>query len=153
MSQQKELAEKQAKIFGKKVVFVKTKGKFGINGVMVPAIKDTIFIDLNTPKPFHAVMAHELSHWMEQENPKAYKDMLGALKDIIVNEEGYRRKYNIDDQTEGLIPREIAGDLMGDNFTKPEFWQKVAEYSPSKFKEIAQNIGYRDWETDRKSVV
>ena len=59
---------------------------------MVPAIKDTIFIDLNTPKPFHAVMAHELSHWMEQENPKAYKDMLGALKNIIINEEGYRRK-------------------------------------------------------------
>ncbi len=165
---QKELAEKQAKIFGKKVVFVKTKGKFGINGVMVPAIKDTIFIDLNTPKPFHAVMAHELSHWMEQENPKAYKDMLGALKDIIINEEGYRRKYNIDDQTEGLIPREIAGDLMGDNFTKPEFWKKVAEYNPSKFKEIAQNIikwlkniilkakargmGSEEWVTDAKKA-
>jgi len=165
---QKELAEKQAKIFGKKVVFVKTKGKFGINGVMVPAIKDTIFIDLNTPKPFHAVMAHELSHWMEQENPKAYKDMLSALKYIIINESGYSKKYGITDQTEGLIPREIAGDLMGDNFTKPEFWQKVAEYNPSKFKEIAQNIikwlknivlkakargmGSEEWVTDAKKA-
>lgn len=165
---QKELAEKQAKIFGKKVVFVKTKGKFGINGVMVPAIKDTIFIDLNTPKPFHAVMAHELSHWMEQENPAAYKDMLGALKDIIVNEDGYRKKYEITDQTEGLIPREIAGDLMGDNFTKPEFWQKVAEYNPSKFKHIADSIikwlknivlkaksrgmGSEEWVTDAKKA-
>lgn len=165
---QKELAEKQAKIFGKKVVFVKTKGKFGINGVMVPAIKDTIFIDLNTPKPFHAVMAHELSHWMEQENPKAYKDMLAALKDIIINESGYSKKYGITDQTEGLIHREIAGDLMGDNFTKPEFWKKVAEYNPSKFKEIAQNIikwlknivlkakargmGSEEWVTDAKKA-
>ena len=165
---QKELAEKQAKIFGKKVVFVKTKGDFGINGVMVPAIKDTIFIDLDTPKPFHAVMAHELSHWMEQESPKAYKDMLGALKNIIINEEGYRKKYGITDKTKGLIPREIAGDLMGDNFTKPEFWQKVAEYNPSKFKEIAQNIikwlkniilkaksrgmGSEEWVTDAKKA-
>lgn len=165
---QKELAEKQAKIFRKKVVFVKTKGKFGINGVMVPAIKDTIFIDLNTPKPFHAVMAHELSHWMEQENPAAYKDMLKALKDIIVNEDGYRKKYNITDQTKGLIPREIAGDLMGDNFTKPEFWDKVAKHNPSKFQEIAKAIikwlknivlkaksrgmGSEEWVTDAKKA-
>ena len=57
---------------------------------------------------------------------------------------------------------------MGDNFTKPEFWQKVAEYNPSKFKEIAQNIikwlknivlkakargmGSEEWVTDAKKA-
>jgi len=165
---QKELAEKQAKIFGKKIVFVKTKGKFGINGVMVPAIKDTIFIDINTPKPFHAVMAHELSHWMEQEHPSVYKDMLGSLKDVIVNEEGYRKKYGITEQDEGLIQKEIAADLMGDNFTDETFWNKVAAANPDKWKEIAKRIiqwlkntilkaksrgmGSEDWVTDAKKA-
>ena len=137
---QKELAEKQAKIFNKKIVFVKAKGEFGINGVMVPAIKDTIFINIETPKPFHAVMAHELSHWMEQEHPSVYKDMLGSLRDVIVNEEGYRKKYGITEQDEGLIQKEIAADLMGDNFTDETFWNKVAAANPDKWKEIAKRI-------------
>lgn len=137
---QKDIAEKQAKIFNKKIVFVKAKGEFGINGVMVPAIKDTIFINIETPKPFHAVMAHELSHWMEQEHPSVYKDMLGSLKDVIVNEEGYRKKYGITEQDEGLIQKEIAADLMGDNFTDETFWNKVAAANPDKWKEIAKRI-------------
>lgn len=165
---QKDIAEKQAKIFNKKIIFVKAKGEFGINGVMVPAIKDTIFINIETPKPFHAVMAHELSHWMEQEHPSVYKDMLGSLKDVIVNEEGYRKKYGITEQDEGLIQKEIAADLMGDNFTDENFWNKVAAANPDKWKEIAKRIiqwlkntilkaksrgmGSEEWVTDAKKA-
>lgn len=135
----KELAEKQAKLFKKKVVFVKADGPFKINGVMVPSIADTIFVDIRTAKPFDAIMAHELSHWMEQEKPAVYKEMIKSLKTVIIAE-GYAEKYGIEGATKADITKEIAGDIMGDNFAEESFWNKVAEANPSAFKDIAAAI-------------
>lgn len=136
----KELAEKQAKLFKKKVVFVKANGPFKINGVMVPSIADTIFVDIRTDKAFDAIMAHELSHWMEQEKPAVYKELVKSLKTVIINEAEYAKKYGIKGATKADITKEIVGDLMGDNFTKQSFWQKVAEANPKAFKDIAAAI-------------
>ena len=136
----KELAEKQAKLFKKKVVFVKADGPFRINGVMVPSIADTIFVDVRTDKAFDAIMAHELSHWMEQEKPAVYKELVKSLKTVIINEAEYAKKYGIEGATKAEITKEIVGDLMGDNFTEQSFWQKVAAANPEAFKDIAAAI-------------
>ena len=136
----KELAEKQAKLFKKKVAFVKADGPFRINGVMVPSIADTIFVDIRTDKAFDAIMAHELSHWMEQEKPEVYKALVKSLKTVIINEAEYAKKYGIEGATKAEITKEIVGDLMGDNFTEQSFWQKVAEANPKAFKDIAAAI-------------
>lgn len=136
----KELAEKQAKLFKKKVVFIKADGPFKINGVMVPSIADTIFVDIRTDKAFDAIMAHELSHWMEQDKPAVYKELVKSLKTVIINEAEYANKYGIEGATKAEITKEIVGDLMGDNFTEQSFWQKVAEANPKAFKDIAAAI-------------
>lgn len=136
----KELAEKQAKLFKKKVVFIKADGPFRINGVMVPSIADTIFVDIRTDKAFDAIMAHELSHWMDQEKPAVYKELVKSLKTVIINEAEYAKKYGIEGATKSEITKEIVGDLMGDNFTEQSFWQKVAEANPKAFKDIAATI-------------
>ncbi len=134
-------AERIAKIFGKRIVWIKADGPFGINGVIIPSIKDTIFIDVRTPKLVHAVMGHELSHHLERDAPEIYADMVEALKSIIVNDQGYRNKYDIPaSETDANITKEIVGDIVGDNFTKPEFWNKVAEYNPNAFRKIADTV-------------
>lgn len=133
-------AEKIAGIFGRKIVWIDAQGDYDINGVVVPSIKDTIFIDVNTDKAAHAVMGHELSHHLEHDNPDVYDDLLDALSTVIKDYQGYAKKYGIEGVRKDDITKEIVGDIMGDNFTKPEFWNRVAEANPSTFKSIADSI-------------
>lgn len=134
-------AEKIAAIFGKRITPIKADGPFRINGVIIPSIKDTIFIDVRTDKMVHAVMGHELSHHMEQDAPKVYADMVDALRSIIVNDKGYRQKYEIpQNETEENVIKEIVGDIVGDNFTDQKFWDKVAAYNPNVFRRIADTV-------------
>ena len=133
-------AEKIAGIFGRKIVWIDAQGDYDINGVVVPSIKDTIFIDVNTDKAAHAVMGHELSHHLEHDNPDVYDDLLDALSTVIKDHQGYAKKYGIEGVRKDDITKEIVGDIMGDNFTKPEFWNRVAEANPSTFKSIADSI-------------
>lgn len=78
-------AERIARIFRKRITPTKADGSFKINGVIVPSINDTIFIDVRTDKVTHAVMGHELSHHLEHE---AYSAMNDALESIITNTQG-----------------------------------------------------------------
>jgi orotate phosphoribosyltransferase len=133
-------AEQIAKIFGKRITWIEANGPFEINGVMVPNISDTIFIDVRTDKLAHAVMGHELSHHMEHNTPEVYRDMVAALTEIIQNTEGYAKKYGIEGAKDEDIIVEIVGDIMGDNFTQPEFWGRVAAYNPNAFRKIADTI-------------
>lgn len=133
-------AEKIAGIFGRKIVWIDAQGDYDINGVVVPSIKDTIFIDVNTDKAAHAVMGHELSHHLEHDNPDVYDDLLDALSTVIKDHQGYAKKYGIEGARKDDITKEIVGDIMGDNFTRPEFWNRVAGANPSTFKSIADSI-------------
>lgn len=133
--------EDTARAFGKRVVWITADGPQDINGVIVPSIKDTIFIDARSPNSTHAVVGHELSHHMEHDAPQAYADMVESLKPFISGHAEYRAKYRIPDgETVGNVTKEMVGDVMGDNFNKPEFWQKVAEHNPSSFKRIADSV-------------
>lgn len=133
-------SEQIAKAFGKRVTWIDVTGEFDINGVVVPSIKDTIFIDIKTNKAAHAVLGHELSHHMEYDAPQAYKDMLAALDPLIKDHEGYAKAKEIDGASRDFLIKEIVGDLIGDNFTNQKFWNKVAEHNPSAFKRIADVI-------------
>lgn len=135
-----DTAEKIAKIFGRRIVWIEAKGDHAINGVVVPSIKDTIFIDVNTDKAVHAVMGHELSHHLEHDNPVVYENLVDSLLTVINDHAGYAKKYGIEGARKSDITKEIVGDIMGDNFTKPEFWNQVAEVNPATFKGIADKI-------------
>lgn len=133
-------AEQIAKALNKRVVWVDITGEFDINGVVVPNIKDTIFIDVKTNRAVHAVLGHELSHHMEYESPRAYQSMLDALDPLIKNHERYAEANELEGASRDFIIKEIVGDLIGDNFTNQKFWDKVAEYNPRAFKRIADVI-------------
>lgn len=135
-----QTAERVAKIFGKRIVWIDAKGEFKLNGVVVPSIKDTIYIDVSTDKYTHAVMGHELSHHLEHDNPGVYTDMVKSLEKVIKDHDGYAAKYGIEGADKSYVIKEIVGDIMGDNFTKPEFWNRVAESNPEAFKLIADKI-------------
>lgn len=139
--QEAATAERIAKIFGRRVVWIEASGDFRINGVVVPSIKDTIFIDYRTDKYAHAVIGHELSHHMEHDVPAVYRDMVRALLPMINDIDAYRAKNALgEDMSDANVVREIVGDIMGDNFTDPVFWNKVAESNPSAFKRIADAV-------------
>lgn len=133
-------AEQIARVFGKRVVWIKAKGSFDINGVVVPSIKDTIFIDVDTKKYAHAVMGHELSHHMEYDTPAVYRDLVKSLEGVIKNHDEYAKKYDIKGADKDYLTKEIVGDIMGDNFADPKFWDKVAAYNPNTFRRIADAI-------------
>ncbi len=133
-------AEQIARIFRKRISWIEAEGDFKINGVMVPSIPDTIFIDVNTNKAAHIVMGHELSHHMEQDVPEVYQAMVDALMPMIRDADAYRASRKLDDMKQENVIKEIVGDIVGDNFTDPEFWNKVAEYNPSAFRRIADTI-------------
>lgn len=135
-----DTAEKLARIFGRRIVWIDAKGDDEINGVIIPNIKDTIFIDVGTEKYVHAVMGHEFSHHFQHDNPAGYKDLVKALETLIRDHKGYAKSYKIAGASKQAITREIVGDLFGDNFTKPEFWNKVAEYNPNAFRKIADAV-------------
>lgn len=133
-------AEQIARIFRKRISWIEAEGDFQINGVMVPNIPDTIFIDVNTNKAAHIVMGHELSHHMEQDVPEVYQAMVDALMPMIRDVDAYRASRNLGDMKRENVIKEIVGDIVGDNFAKPEFWNKVAAYNPNAFRKIADTI-------------
>lgn len=139
--QEAATAERIAKIFRRRVVWIEANGDFRLNGVVVPSIKDTIFIDYRTEKYAHAVIGHELSHHMEHDVPAVYRDMVRALLPMIKDIDAYRAKNALgDDMSDANVVREIVGDIMGDNFTEPAFWNKVAAANPSAFRRIADTV-------------
>lgn len=133
-------AERLAGIFKKRITWIEADGDFDINGVMLPSIKDTIFVDVNTDKSAHVVIGHELSHHMEQDVPEVYQAMVDALMEIIPSTTEYAKKYGIKGADDAYIIKEIVGDIVGDNFTDQKFWNKVAAYNPNAFQRIADTV-------------
>lgn len=126
--------------FGKRITWIDAKGDFGINGVVVPNIKDVIFLDVNTKYPAHAVMGHELSHHLEYDKPDVYKDLVRSMEGLLKNHKEYADKYKIEGASHKDIVKEMIGDIMGDNFTKQDFWNKLADQDRSLFTKIADTI-------------
>lgn len=126
--------------FGKRITWIDAKGDFGINGVVVPNIKDVIFLDVNTKYPAHAVMGHELSHHLEYDKPDVYKDLVASMEGLLKNHKEYADKYKIEGASHKDIVKEMIGDIMGDNFTKQDFWNKLADQDRSLFTKIADTI-------------
>ncbi|MCP5244887.1 MAG: hypothetical protein H6937_02505 [Burkholderiales bacterium] len=133
-------AERLAGIFKKRITWIEAKGEFDINGVMLPSIKDTIFVDVNTDKSAHVVIGHELSHHMEQDVPEVYQAMVDALTEIIPSTTEYAKKYGIKGVKDTYIIKEIVGDIVGDNFADQKFWNMVAAYNPNAFRRIADTV-------------
>lgn len=137
------LAERLAGVFGKRVVWMRADGPKRINGVVIAGadLAKEIFIDVRAGVPAHAIVGHELSHHMEADAPAVYRNLQRAIAGLLRNHAEYRQKYGIGQEyADDYISKEMIGDLLGDNFTKREFWSRVAKESGGTFRQIANTI-------------
>jgi len=143
-----ELAERLATLFDKKIVWATIGDTPEINGVVVRTgnLAHSVFIDVRTNKPAHVVLGHELSHFLESEHPQVFQDLFDSLAPLIKDVPLYRETRNVSGLSDLRVKAEIVGDLLGDNFNRPEFWQEVAGSSPKKFRAIAARV--RQWLSD-----
>lgn len=133
------LAQKLASIFGKKVVFVVTNQPLEFGGVVfVEPNPDEIFIDVRSRRAAHVLVGHELTHHMEADAPEVYAKLHAALNGLLKNHQQYYRINGL--QPGEYASKEMIGDLMGDNFNKPEFWNQIADESAGAFSEIARTV-------------
>lgn len=133
-------AERIAKIFNKDIVWMSAKGEYKVNGTVSSNIPNHVFLDVNSRIPAHIVLGHELSHHMEREAPEVYKDLVAAIEPMLVGKPLYNKEVLAGQGSNDQIVKEMIGDLMGDNFDSPSFWNKVAGNAGDKFKAIAQEI-------------
>jgi hypothetical protein len=137
------LAEKLAGIFGKEIVWFTSKGAFSINGVVVGGgeLSNYVFINANAKIPAHVILGHELTHHIEKDAPGVYKALVKAMNGLLRNHEGYRQQYGMQGESDLAAAKEMIGDLMGDNFDKREFWNRVSQESNGlSFQMIARSV-------------
>ncbi len=145
----RELAEKA---FGKKIVYVDQDTPL-FNGAYLPSAPDTLFLSTKTERPVLAVTGHELLHAMRRDRPDIYADLRDTLGAVMKDERGYFDELNAKREKRGMKPldndvlsEELIADIVGDRFTEPAFWDRMAQQDPTRFKQIAQNV--LDWIKD-----
>lgn len=138
------LIEKTAKLFGKKVVFFKVdEGSPDFFDGAVIATKTTIFINVNTTRAHIRIFGHELVHAIRNSDPKTYQKLVNALAPML-DLQGYKafanrqRKDGV--SRDDKILEEAIGDIVGDRFGEPEFWQMLADENPSTFVAVAKAV-------------
>lgn len=137
------LIEQVAKLFGKRVVFFRvTEGADFFDGTILES-DSAIFVNVASDKAHLRILGHELVHDIRKTAPKVYQQLVKALQPML-NERGFA-KYTELQKSEGVqtadkILEEAIGDIVGDRFGEPEFWQMMADNNPSTFKDVARAV-------------
>ena len=137
------IAEEIAKTFGKTIIWVEFGGGFSMNGVMLreKAMAKWIFVSIDTKHPYVQITGHELVHHLRQDRPDLYKQLHAQVSPVLINDAEFRRIYGIKlGASIDAVTEEMIGDVIGTNFTEPDFWAKVAQVAPEKFKALADAI-------------
>lgn len=137
-------------VFGHAVHFVRNAEGPIFHGMtlrMEPGGKDTVVIDVGTPKPVMAVMGHELLHVLRATNPAIYDDLKARLDKVTLGASVYGRKLNARRKVAKLPPlnddvlaEERIADIVGDQFTEPAFWRELAHVNGGGFRRVADAI-------------
>lgn len=126
-------------IFGKRIVFYDDTTNAA--GASDPAQPDVIFIHVRSKNPWLQVAGHELFHQMAVDEPALYATLLAELKSNLV-ENTTSQMMVLGKALEGGPAKaerwiiETMGDLVGENFAKPEFWTALRESNPSLWDRI-----------------
>lgn len=137
------IAEEIAKTFGKTIIWVEFGGGFSMNGVMLreKAMAKWIFVSIDTKHPYVQITGHELVHHLRQDRPDLYKQLHAQVSPVLINDAEFRRIYGIKlGASIDAVTEEMIGDVIGTNFTEPDFWAKVAQVAPEKFKALAEYL-------------
>jgi len=124
--------------FGAPVAIVTHEGPFSFNGVFY---KGLIWLDANSAVSLPNVFGHELSHRLEADNPAAYNALLESVAPLLRNLSRYEELNSLQNFSDRYILKEMLGDILGDRFAEPEFWQQVAAgTNETTFQKIVTSI-------------
>lgn len=131
-----DLLNKQAEIFGKKVVlFRQNNARPGeaLDGAVLTNDSKTIYVNADASGAHHSVvLGHELAHQMQADAPDLYRALSkavmkqaesGALKDFAkyYGEPGDMK----DPATRSRVTSEFVSDLVGNRFPELNTWRQV----------------------------
>lgn len=132
------------RLFGQDVIFVRQSERV-FHGLMSDAYPNTVFIDIDTDKPMMAVLGHELLHQLRKNQPGIYRQLDERLTALLKNPGEFLDRIEAQYRAKGMeVPQnwdeELFADVVGDNFTDPEFWTAMAESQPRLFQRVANAI-------------
>lgn len=133
------------RLFRQDVVFVQFDGAPLFNGAISDAIPGVVFVRADTDKPHMSVLGHELLHQLRRETPDLYDQLASRLGKMVENESAYAAQLaSRYEKQGGQLPKEwreeLYADIVGDNFSNPDFWEAMAKDQPGLFQRVAEAI-------------
>jgi len=134
-----------ANLFRKTIRLYKTAPGLKLPAGFITSDNENIYLAENASLPHLALLGHELTHTLERDDPATYKEFKNYIASI--SREGVYAQYSAliksgryDKNNESQIFDEYLGNIVGSNFMKPSFWEKMAQKEPSLFARIIQRI-------------
>lgn len=102
--------------------------------------KDTVFVNETATNPAHAVAGHEITHAVLKD--KEIRNVFINEFKVLLNEQGESRVKQLVSEysrggveiTEDQAVEELAGDFIGEQMTKQEFWDRLSNKVPEAVK-------------------
>lgn len=133
-------------LFGKKVAWVRsaTGDALPFTGLVVSTDPNTIFLDADGDRNVLALLGHEWAHTLARNNPTLYKTMVAQMRPLVVD---WMRQEGILAAEEGVptsqVTDELVGNIVGDSFTRPDFWVALNQRNPTLFEKMVQ--AFQQW--------
>lgn len=133
------------RLTGKQVIFVASSSgqPLSFTGIVNPSDPNTIFLDAAGDRNVLALLGHEWAHTLALTNPQLHRAMTQAMRPFVIGwleQEGLLKEKGYG---EGQVTEELVSNIVGDAFTRPEFWAEFHRRNPSLFERIIQAI--QDW--------
>ncbi len=116
-------------------------GRGVVGGFIQPGRPDRIFLNVEAPGHVLFLTGHELSHTLRIEDPALWRQLADELRPLIRKWGEYRATLS-DAHYAGLSEEEqfeeLMGDVIGENFVNPAFWEEMAQADESLFRKVAR---------------
>ena len=148
-------AKRLGSVFEKDIVFIENsvRRRVDFEGVNLPEMPDTIFIDAATRHPALQVAAHELLHTIRRSDPKVYQSLRDAVFPYIKHIGQYQAEF-ADRNTELVnellgdghnynryLYEELVADFVGEHIADTKFWHDLNGRMPAgAFREFAYHV-------------
>lgn len=127
---------------GKQVIFVASSSgqPLSFTGIVNSSDPNTIFLDAAGDRNVLALLGHEWAHTLALTNPQLHRAMTDAMRPLVIGwleQEGLIKEGGYG---EGQVTEELVSNIVGDAFTRPEFWTEFHRRNPSLFERIIRAI-------------